>query len=116
MTQQILDSIVNGNPNITVNINCADLRSVILEIVNSERMRIDEAEKKSREMFMVTQSEAQKLLGGISLVTLLKIRKKGELIPTTIGRKILYRRSDIDAYIEKHQEIQRKIVESQKHN
>jgi hypothetical protein len=43
-------------------------------------------------------------LGGISHATLWRIRQRGELACVRIGRRLFFRPSDVEAYIERNRE------------
>ncbi len=100
MNAQLIQSIIDGNPAITLSVNAADLRNIILSIVQGERIRTQAEIEKYREQPILTREQAAKKLN-ISKNTLNRWATNGYLIPVKIGRRVLYKPSDIDEMLQK---------------
>ena len=100
MNAQLIQSIIDGNPAITLSVNAADLRNIILSIVQGERIRTQAEIEKYREQPILTREQAAKKLT-ISKNTLNRWAANGYLIPVKIGRRVLYKPSDIDEMLQK---------------
>ena len=50
---------------------------------------------------LVSYEEARRILGRVSSVTIWRLVRAGELKPVKIGRRTLYRRSDLKALMER---------------
>lgn len=103
MERMLMQTIVEGNPSITISLSAADLRSVVKEIVREERQRIKDALKASKELPTLTRSQAAKALN-IHVNTLDRWAADGYITPVKIGTKVLYKASDIDAILNRNQE------------
>ena len=101
MNAQLIQSIIDGNPAITLSVNAADLRNIILSIVQGERIRTQAEIEKYREQPILTREQAAKKLN-ISKNTLNRWATNGYLIPVKIGRRVLYKPSDIDEMLQKN--------------
>lgn len=60
MNAQLIQSIIDGNPAITLSVNAADLRNIILSIVQGERIRTQAKIEKYREQPILTREQAAK--------------------------------------------------------
>lgn len=103
MDGALMQTIIEGNPAITISVNAADLRSVVVEIVKQERQRIKDAIEASRELPTMTRSQAAKALN-IHVNTLDRWAAEGYITPIKIGTKVLYKPSEIDAILTRNQE------------
>lgn len=103
MDAALMQTIIEGNPAITINVNAADLRNVVVEIVKQERQRIKDAIDASRELPTMTRRQAAEALN-IHVNTLDRWAADGYVTPVKIGTKVLYKASDIDAILARNQE------------
>lgn len=103
MDATLMQTIIEGNPAITISVNAADLRNVVVEIVKQERERIKEAIEMSRELPTMTRSQAAKALN-IHVNTLDRWAADGYITPVKIGTKVLYKASEIDNLLARNQE------------
>ena len=102
MNGALMQTIIDGNPSITISVNAADLRNVVVEIVKQERQRIKDAIEASRELPTMTRSQAAKALN-IHVNTLDRWAADGYITPIKIGTKVLYKPSEIDAILTRNQ-------------
>jgi excisionase family DNA binding protein len=51
---------------------------------------------------LLDYDEAQRYLGGLSRSKIKELAGKGELRVVRVGRRTLFRRDDLDAYIQRH--------------
>lgn len=102
MDAALMQTIIEGNPAITINVSAADLRSVVVEIVKQERQRIKDAIEQSRELPTMSRKDAAKALN-IHINTLDSWAKDGYITPVKIGTKVLYKASDIDMMLARNQ-------------
>lgn len=91
----MIADILKQNPNVQLVVNAADLRELMNEWCN-EREAQREAESQSIENDQrVTKGEAKKALN-VTDATLWRWAKSGYLVPIKVGRRSVYRKSDID--------------------
>lgn len=102
MDAALMQTIIEGNPAITISVNAADLRNVVVEIVKQERQRIKDAIEASRELPTMTRSQAAKALH-VHINTLDRWAAEGYINPVKIGTKVLYKASDIDTMLARNQ-------------
>lgn len=102
-----LMSMAKAFPDLTVSIRLRDLLEANEALVR--KVRAEEEKETARQMVvykdtLVAKEEARvRLLGGVDPSTLWRWEKRGYLRPVRIGVKVFYRRSDIDAIIEKNE-------------
>ena len=87
-----------GNPIFQITLN--DLRAVVSELYAQEQQHITKAKAEQMELATVSTREAAKALD-VSLTTLWRWHREGYLVPVKVGKKSLYRKSDIDKLLTK---------------
>lgn len=87
-----------GNPIFQITLN--DLRAVVSELYAQEQQHITKAKAEQMEQATISPREAAKALG-VSLTTLWRWHREGYLVPVKVGKKTLYRKSDIDKLLTK---------------
>lgn len=97
----LMERIIDGSQAITISVNAADLRNVVVEIVNQERERIRMAVEADKERPTLSRAEAAKMIG-VHPNTLDRWAADGYLTPTKIGSRVLYRMSDIDEILSRN--------------
>jgi excisionase family DNA binding protein len=55
----------------------------------------------ARQDGLVGYDEARQILGGVSAVTVWRLERAGQITPVRIGRRVLFRRSDLAELIER---------------
>lgn len=95
MDAKLMQTIIDGNAAVTISMNAADLRSVIMEMAHQERQRIKEELEASREKPTLSRAEAAKALS-VHVHTLDRWTAMGYLNPVRLGSKVLYKAGDID--------------------
>lgn len=91
----MIAEIIRQNQNVQLVVSANDLRELVNEWCD-EREAQREAERQSvEENVRVPKSEAKKILK-VTDATLWRWAKDGYLIPIKVGRKSIYRKSDID--------------------
>lgn len=103
METALMQTIISGNPAITISVNAADLRNVVIEIVKQERQRIKDAIEASREFPTLSRRKAAEALN-IHVNTLDRWAADGHITPVKVGTKVLYKASDIDAILDRNKE------------
>jgi excisionase family DNA binding protein len=53
---------------------------------------------------LLSEEATRAQLGGISRATLFRLRQRGEIASVRIGRRVLFRVTDVDDYVERHRE------------
>lgn len=84
---------------ILISLSLEELKEIITDVIHKE---ISEQLKDVKRQFqerLVHRSEVAETLG-VTSQTLWNLEKRGTLIPVRIGRKIMYRESDITQYID----------------
>lgn len=76
-------------------VSLEDLANIVSYIMREERERIREEETLNKERATLSVDETITMLG-VSKSTLWKWEKAGMLIPLRLGKKVLYKQSDID--------------------
>ena len=90
-----MNIIGEGHANVIVQVKAGDLlrfADAICEKVQTNTLEML-AQKEQDEL--ISKKEAKILLGGVSDATLWRWEKEGYLIPERFGRKIMYRKSEI---------------------
>ncbi len=59
---------------------------------------------KGQRSALLTEEDARAHLGGISRATMIRLRQRGDLACVRIGRRVLFRLFDLDAYVEQRVE------------
>lgn len=91
----MIADLIKQNQNVQLVVTASDLREIVNEWCD-EREAQREAERQSvEENVRVPKSEAKKILK-VTDATLWRWAKNGYLIPIKVGRKSIYRKSDID--------------------
>ena len=98
----LLDIIGEGSANVIVQVKAEDLMRFADAIY--ERAQTDALEllSKKDEDDLIPKKEAKTMLGGVSDATLWRWERDGYLIPERFGRKIMYRKSEIQGLMIKH--------------
>ena len=90
-----ITEILQQCPDITLNVSANDLRELFHEWrAEAEANRKREQETRQAEALLTTAEVKAKL--GVSSTTLWRWQNSGYLTPCKMGRKVLYRQSDID--------------------
>lgn len=84
-----------GNANIVFQISAEELRTAFALMAEDERARTAQAIEEHRETPSVTPREAARMLN-VARSTLWRWEKENYLVPVKIGRKVLYRATDIE--------------------
>lgn len=95
---------VKENDNVQLVINANDLRKLFIywqEEANAELAEAKTVIKPSDDGGLLTSKEVQKKLR-VSATMLWKLEREKKLTPMRIGRRVFYRNSDIDDFIEKN--------------
>ena len=102
MEERLMDIIGEGPANVIVQVKAEDLMRFAEAIY--ERAQTDALEllAKRDENEMITKRDTKALLGGISDATLWRWERDGYLIPERVGRKIMYRKRDIQELLSSH--------------
>lgn len=87
-----IKDLLATNANVCVSISVADLNEFLLQVIN-DKMEA-KAQEEAEETYL-TREEASKMLGGAAYSTLWRWEKTGYLVPTRMGSKIRYRKSDV---------------------
>lgn len=90
--------------NVIIQVSLADLRQVVAEMHEAEQQRAAQALAEQSERPTMTRAQVARELQ-VSLSTLWHWEKDGYLTPAKIGRKVLYRASDVKRILTlKHKE------------
>ncbi len=95
MNEAVCQAIVAGTPGVAVTVNAADLRQVLGEMMEAERIRAAREMELERQKASLTRREVMERLG-VSETTLVRWDNSGYLRPVKVGRKVLYRPQDVD--------------------
>ena len=95
MITTTIDTLRSAGANVILQVNAAELSDIIKTTMQEERQRITAELSANRERPTLTRKEAAQQLN-VSEQTLLRWMNSGILAPVKIGRKVLYRQSDID--------------------
>lgn len=96
MEATLMQAIVDGNPAITLNVNAADLKNAVLAMFNAATRQAKEEAARMREKATLTRKEVAEVLN-VTENTLIRWDRDGILVAVRIGRKCLYRPSDVEA-------------------
>lgn len=77
-------------------------RQIVAEMLQEQQQRTEKALAEQRERPTLTRAQARRELN-VSLSTLWHWEKSGYLIPVKVGRKVLYRASDIERMLNRKQ-------------
>lgn len=91
----IADVIAKSEGKVQLVINAADLKELVNQWMD-ERDAEKEAERKSVESDQLVSSGEAGIILGVTTATLWRWAKNGYLVPIKVGRKNVYRKSDID--------------------
>lgn len=100
MNEAVRQAIVDGAPGVSVTVSAADLRQVLGSMMEAERRRMTREVAAEREKATMARAEVMEILG-VSETTLVRWDNNGYLKPVKVGRRVLYRRGDIDALLRK---------------
>lgn len=82
-------------PSLIISVKCSDLLDAFRSIIEESKLQSDKITKEESLETYLTEKEVIKLLS-TKHVTLWRWHKTGYLVPINIGRKIFYKKSDID--------------------
>lgn len=77
------------------------IREIVEECLQSHRDALQPVSKSPPDIQMVTRKKALTMLS-ITSPTLREMEKRGELRPTRIGRKVVFRRDEIEKFLSTH--------------
>lgn len=101
--QKVLE-IANGSENTLLLVNAADLKGALMMLWSEHTEAMDKAvkasEKRRTEYPTLTRRDVMKILH-VAGSTLWRWEQSGFLIPAKLGRKVLYRKTDIDRVLKK---------------
>lgn len=89
------EQITQGAPGVIIQVEAAALRGIVADMYAQEQARTATAIAEHKKQPTITRAEAAKSLN-VALSTLSNWDKSGYLSPVKIGRKVLYKASDID--------------------
>lgn len=95
MTQNIINTVVEGAPRVMLVVSAADLKAAVTEMCKCHELETQKTLQEHRELPTLTREQTAKALN-VTLSTLWRWAKSGYLTPVKIGTKVLYRASDID--------------------
>lgn len=98
-----LKQITEQNPCVQLVVSASDLRELFNDWQRDSRAQLEAAKaaatrQQSSDDGLLTAKEAMAILR-ISPSTLWKLERKQDLVPVRIGRRVFYRKSDIDIVI-----------------
>jgi len=98
-----LKQIAEQNPNIQLVITASDLRELFNDWQAESRAQLEAVKASCRqpsdEMLMTANEVCKEMR--VSASTLWKLEKKKKLVPFRIGRRVFYRRADVDDVMSK---------------
>lgn len=86
----------NGGTNLVVHLTTEELERVIGRVVRSELAGSEEPDRNSEARQWLSRAETADLLH-VSFPTLRRYEKEKILVPTRLGRRVLYAREDVEA-------------------
>lgn len=98
-----LKHIAEQNPNIQLVITASDLRELFNDWQAENRVQLEAVRascQQSSDVILMTAKEVRKEMR-ISASTLWKLEKQKKLVPFRIGRRVFYRRADVDDVMSK---------------
>ncbi len=98
MNTATINQLREAGTHVILQVNADELQGIIRDTLNEERQRIKAELAANRERPTLTRKEAAAQLN-VSEQTMSRWMTDGYLIPVKIGRKVLYRQSDIDAIL-----------------
>ncbi len=98
MNTATINQLREAGTHVILQVNADELQGIIRDTLNEERQRIKAELAANRERPTLTRKEAAAQLN-VSEQTMSRWMPDGYLIPVKIGRKVLYRQSDIDAIL-----------------
>ena len=100
--ETFMNIIGDSHANVIVQVKADDLlrfADAICEKVQTNTLEMLSLKEQDE---LIPKKEAKNLLGGVSDATLWRWEKDGYLIPERFGRKIMYRKSEIQGLMTRH--------------
>ena len=97
-TIEAIGRLERGGAAVVLQVSADDLRSIVGEVMRSEREAMARETAERKEAPALSRKEAAELLH-CSLKTLYTLDVTGELKPVRLGARVLYRQCDIDAFL-----------------
>jgi hypothetical protein len=91
MDKELINALYFSGANVNITMTLNDLRCFLQQVIDEKEKRLQEEAEET----YLTRKEASMMLGGAALSTLWRWEKTGYLVPTRIGSKIFYRKSDV---------------------
>lgn len=95
-----LAELASSCPGLMVTVKCSDLIEAIRSVVEETKLHLEQVNSEQTTETYLTEDEVKQMLD-VSHSTLWRWQKQGYLSPVKIGRKNRYRKSEIEALINK---------------
>mgnify|MGYP002349820423 CR=1 FL=1 len=95
-----LTELASSCPGLMVTVKCSDLIEAIRSVVEETKLHLEQVNSEQTTETYLTEDEVKQMLD-VSHSTLWRWQKQGYLSPVKIGRKNRYRKSEIEALINK---------------
>ncbi len=82
-------------PNLTISVKCSDLLEAFRSIIEENKLQSDKIAKEESVETLLNEEEVKKTLE-VSHSTLYRWHKAEYLVPVKIGRKVRYKKSEIE--------------------
>ena len=93
-SKDYLPAIAENTPVMLV-VNECELRTIIEDVVNETILKYDESQKEEKYLTINTVIDMLK----VTRATLWRWANDGYLVPLKVGKRTLYRESDVNAYL-----------------
>lgn len=91
----LLIELAKSCPDLTISIKCSDLLDAFRCIIEENKIKSDKISKEESVEIYLNEEEVKKILE-VSHATLYRWHKSGYLVPINIGRKIRYKKSEVE--------------------